>query len=80
MTRAPQGWPGRIVVLGGGTAGRLDAMMPEREAALRLSATSVTEVDPRRLGVIGVGEGFAAVLTMVLRRAWLPSLRERIAA
>ena len=61
-------WPARIVVLGGGTAGWLTAMMLSDEAKRRSPQTSITVIESSKLGVIGVGEGSTAVFRQMLRR------------
>jgi tryptophan halogenase len=70
MDGAGQGgpWPARIVILGGGTAGWLTAMMLSDEARRRWPGTSITVIESSKLGVIGVGEGSTAVFREMLRR------------
>jgi tryptophan halogenase len=62
------GWPERIVVLGGGTAGWLAAMMLSDVADRKSPSTTVTVIESSKLGVIGVGEGSTAVFRQMLRR------------
>ncbi|EYD78065.1 tryptophan halogenase [Rubellimicrobium mesophilum DSM 19309] len=62
------GWPERIVVVGGGTAGWLAAMMLSEVAGRKAPGTSVTVVESSKIPVIGVGEGSTAVFRQMLRR------------
>jgi tryptophan halogenase len=62
------GWPGRIVVVGGGTAGWLAAMMLSEAATRRSPGTTVTVIESSKIGVVGVGEGSTAVFRQMLRR------------
>ncbi len=62
------GWPNRIVVVGGGTAGWLAAMMLSDVAAKKSPGTSVTVIESSKIGVIGVGEGSTAIFRQMLRR------------
>jgi tryptophan halogenase len=62
------GWPARICVVGGGTAGWLAAMMLTDVAGKRSPGTTVTVVESSRIGVIGVGEGSTAIFRQMLRR------------
>ena len=60
-------WPEHIVIVGGGTAGWLAAMMLS-DVALRLkTGTRVTVIESSKIGVIGVGEGSTAVFRQMLR-------------
>ncbi len=61
------GWPARIVIVGGGTAGWLSAMMLSDAAARKGAATRVTVIESTKIGVIGVGEGSTAVFRQMLR-------------
>ena len=61
------GWPAHIVIVGGGTAGWLCAMMLSDEAARRKSGTRVTVIESSKIGVIGVGEGSTAVFRQMLK-------------
>lgn len=63
-----EGWPRRICVVGGGTAGWLAAMMLTDVAARKAPGTSVTVVESSKIGVIGVGEGSTAIFRQMLRR------------
>ncbi|WP_176559486.1 tryptophan halogenase family protein [Rubellimicrobium roseum] len=65
---AAAGWPERIVVVGGGTAGWLAAMMLSDVAGKKSPGTSVTVIESSKIGVIGVGEGSTAVFRQMLRR------------
>ncbi len=62
------GWPDRIVVVGGGTAGWLAAMMLSQVGAQRRPDATVTVIESSKIGVIGVGEGSTAVFRQMLRR------------
>ncbi len=61
------GWPGHIVIVGGGTAGWLAAMMLTDVAARRKLPTRVTVIESSKIGTIGVGEGTTAVFRQMLR-------------
>ena len=60
-------WPGHIVIVGGGTAGWLAAMMLSDVAARKQTGTRVTVIESSKIGVIGVGEGSTAVFRQMLR-------------
>lgn len=62
------GWPKHIVIVGGGTAGWLAAMMLSDDAARMKTGTKVTVIESSKIGVIGVGEGSTAVFRQMLRR------------
>ena len=59
-------WPARIVIVGGGTAGWLAAMMLSDVAKRKKHATSVTVIESSKIGTIGVGEGSTAVFRQML--------------
>jgi tryptophan halogenase len=61
------GWPAHIVIVGGGTAGWLAAMMLSDVASRRRTGTRVTVIESSKIGVIGVGEGSTAVFRQMLR-------------
>ncbi|MCX7301334.1 MAG: tryptophan 7-halogenase [Rhodobacterales bacterium] len=61
-------WPKHIVIVGGGTAGWLAAMMLSDDATRLKTGTRVTVIESSRIGVIGVGEGSTAVFRQMLRR------------
>jgi flavin-dependent dehydrogenase len=61
-------WPARIVVVGGGTAGWLAAMMLSQVSARKRPDAAVTVIESSKIGVIGVGEGSTAVFRQMLRR------------
>ena len=63
MTR----WPGHIVVVGGGTAGWLAAMMLTDAARRAGQSARVTVIESSRIGTIGVGEGTTAVFRQMLK-------------
>lgn len=60
-------WPKNIVIVGGGTAGWLAAMMLSDVAARKGWGSKVTVVESSKIGVIGVGEGSTAVFRQMLR-------------
>ena len=60
-------WPKHIVIVGGGTAGWLAAMMLSDVAARKGWGSKVTVVESSKIGVIGVGEGSTAVFRQMLR-------------
>ncbi len=60
-------WPKHIVIVGGGTAGWLAAMMLSDVAARKKTSTKVTVIESSKIGVIGVGEGSTAVFRQMLR-------------
>ena len=60
-------WPKHIVIVGGGTAGWLAAMMLSDVALRKKTATRVTVIESSKIGVIGVGEGSTAVFRQMLR-------------
>ena len=60
-------WPKHIVIVGGGTAGWLAAMMLSDMAARRAGGTQVTVIESSKIGVIGVGEGSTAVFRQMLQ-------------
>lgn len=59
--------PRHIVIVGGGTAGWLAAMMLSDVAARKGWGSKVTVVESSKIGVIGVGEGSTAVFRQMLR-------------
>jgi len=63
MTR----WPARIVIVGGGTAGWLAAIMLGDSAKRAGQTTAITVIESSRIGTIGVGEGTTAVFRLMLR-------------
>ena len=60
-------WPKHIVIVGGGTAGWLAAMMLSDVVVRRGLGTRITVVESSKIGVIGVGEGSTAVFRQMLR-------------
>jgi tryptophan halogenase len=60
-------WPPRIVVVGGGTAGWLAAMMLGDAARRGGHACAVTVIESSKIGTIGVGEGTTAVFRLMLQ-------------
>jgi 2-polyprenyl-6-methoxyphenol hydroxylase-like FAD-dependent oxidoreductase len=67
-------WPERIVIVGGGTAGWLAAMLLTDVAARKGHATSVTVIESSKIGVIGVGEGSTAVFRQMLKHFGLDEM------
>ena len=59
--------PKQIVIVGGGTAGWLAAMMLSDVAARKGWGSKVTVIESSKIGVIGVGEGSTAVFRQMLR-------------
>ena len=64
----------RIVIVGGGTAGWLAAMMLSDVAARKQTGSTVTVIESSKLGVIGVGEGSTAVFRQMLRHFGLDEM------
>lgn len=60
-------WPRRIVVVGGGTAGWLAAMMLGDSARRGGHPCQVTVIESSKIGTIGVGEGTTAVFRQMLK-------------
>ncbi len=60
-------WPARIVIVGGGTAGWLAAMMLGDSAKRAGQSTAITVIESSKIGTIGVGEGTTAVFRQMLR-------------
>ena len=61
-------WPKHIVIVGGGTAGWLAAMMLSDVAAREGRGGGITVIESSKIGVIGVGEGSTAVFRQMLRQ------------
>ena len=64
-------FPARIIIVGGGTAGWLAALMLGDAARRAGAACEVTVVESSKLGTIGVGEGTTAVFRMMLKHLGL---------
>lgn len=64
-------WPAHIVIVGGGTAGWLAAMMLSGVAARERAATQITVIESSKIGTIGVGEGSTAVFRQLLKHLHL---------
>ena len=64
-------WPARIVIVGGGTAGWLAALMLGDAARRAGVPCAVTVVESSKFGTIGVGEGTTAVFRMMLKHLGL---------
>ena len=60
-------WPARIVIVGGGTAGWLAALMLGDAARRAGAVCAVTVVESSKFGTIGVGEGTTAVFRLMLK-------------
>ncbi|MBC7736855.1 MAG: tryptophan 7-halogenase, partial [Candidatus Saccharibacteria bacterium] len=60
-------WPQHIVIVGGGTAGWLAAMMLSDVAAREGRGGRITVIESSKIGVIGVGEGSTAMFRQMLR-------------
>ncbi len=60
-------WPSSIVIVGGGTAGWLAALILGDVAKRRNAPCAITVVESSRIGTIGVGEGTTAVFRQMLR-------------
>ena len=67
-------WPARIVIVGGGTAGWLAAMMLSDVARRKKLVTSVTVIESSKIGTIGVGEGSTAVFRQMLQHFGLDEM------
>jgi tryptophan halogenase len=63
------GWPASIVIVGGGSAGWLAALIlgDVAKAKRRKVPCAITLVESGRIGTIGVGEGTTAVFRQMLR-------------
>jgi flavin-dependent dehydrogenase len=66
--------PHRIVIVGGGTAGWLAALMLADAARRGAWVAEITVIDSSKLGSIGVGEGSTAVFRQLLRQLDLDEL------
>jgi 2-polyprenyl-6-methoxyphenol hydroxylase-like FAD-dependent oxidoreductase len=62
-----RGWPERVVIVGGGTAGWLAALMLGDAAARARAPCTVTVIESSKIGTIGVGEGTTAVFRQMLQ-------------
>lgn len=67
-------WPARIVVVGGGTAGWLAAMMLGDAARRGGQPCAVTVIESSKIGTIGVGEGTTAVFRQMLQHFGIDEL------
>jgi len=67
-------WPSRIIIVGGGTAGWLAALMLGDAARRAGAAPAITVVESTKFGTIGVGEGTTAVFRMMLKRLGLDEM------
>lgn len=67
-------WPGRIVIVGGGTAGWLAALMLGDVARRGGHACAITVIESSKIGTVGVGEGTTAVFRQMLRHFGLDEL------
>lgn len=60
-------WPSSIVIVGGGTAGWLAALMLGDAAKRQRCRCEITVVESSRIGTVGVGEGSTAVFRQMLQ-------------
>ena len=67
-------WPGKIVIVGGGTAGWLAAMMLGDSAKRGGHACQITVIESSKIGTIGVGEGTTAVFRQMLQHFGLDEM------
>jgi Tryptophan halogenase len=65
------GFPARIAIVGGGTAGWLAALILQDAAKRAGAATAITLIESSKFGTVGVGEGTTAVFRMMLRHLGL---------
>ncbi len=63
--------PGHIVIVGGGTAGRLAAMMLPDVGHRKGWGCRITVIESSKLGTIGVGEGSTAVFRQMMKHLGL---------
>lgn len=67
-------WPGHIVVVGGGTAGWLGAMMLTDTARRGGQESRVTVIENAPIGTIGVGEGTTTVFRQMLKHVGIDDI------
>lgn len=60
-------WPANIVIVGGGTAGWLSALILGDSARREGATPAITVVESSKIGTIGVGEGSTAVFRQMLK-------------
>jgi glycine/D-amino acid oxidase-like deaminating enzyme len=60
-------WPAKIVIVGGGTAGWLAALMLGDSAKRADAPCDITVIESSKIGTIGVGEGTTAVFRQMLQ-------------
>ena len=60
------GWPKSILIVGGGTAGWLAALMLGAEAKRLARACDITVIESSKIGTVGVGEGTTSVFRHIL--------------
>jgi 2-polyprenyl-6-methoxyphenol hydroxylase-like FAD-dependent oxidoreductase len=70
-----RGWPQRVVIVGGGTAGWLAALMIGDAARRGRRTSSVTVIESSRIGTIGVGEGTTAVFRQMLQHLGIDEMQ-----
>ncbi len=71
----PLGWPARIAIVGGGTAGWLAALVLGDAARRAGRACAITVVESSKIGAIGVGEGTTAVFRTMLQHLGIDERR-----
>ena len=70
-----RGWPERVVIVGGGTAGWLAALVIGDAARRAGRPCAITVVESSKLGTIGVGEGTTAVFRQMLQHLGIDEMR-----
>ncbi len=70
-----QGWPERIVIVGGGTAGWLSALVIGDAARRAGRPCAITVIESSKLGTIGVGEGTTAVFRQMLQHLGIDEMQ-----
>ena len=70
-----KGWPARIVIVGGGTAGWLSALVIGDAARRGGRPCAITVIESSKLGTIGVGEGTTAVFRQMLQHLGIDEMQ-----